>query len=169
MTYLTINMFTIMMFVIGIIITVYAFKISNDVTTCSANSQNSVRGLLVMGVALVSICSTTLICGCSSDKTHPLLGPAFITFMFIISLSTTILTYNIQTDCQAAKNDTSVIFTLAIIGSLLSGGYLGMKLYDYKETGGKSSNSQEMKSISFSQLKFSDSHSPLDGDSLVGG
>jgi hypothetical protein len=165
-------MFTIMMFVIGIIITVYAFKISNDVTTCSANSQNSVRGLLVMGVALVSICATTLICGCSSDKTHPLLGTAFITFMFIISLSTTILTYNIQTDCQAAKNDTSVIFTLAIIGSLLSGGYLGMKLYNYKETGGKSSNSQEMKSISFSQLKFND-HSPLDekytGGNLLAG
>ena len=155
MSAITINMFTVLMFIIGIIITVYAFKISNDVTTCSANSQSSVRGLLVMGVALVSICATTLICGCSSNKTHPLLGTAFVGLMFIIALTTTILTYNIQTDCQAAKNDTSVIFTLSIIGTVLSGGYLGIQFYNYKETDGKSSKSTELKSLSFNDLVFS--------------
>jgi Kef-type K+ transport system membrane component KefB len=162
-------MFSILMFVIGIIITVYAFKIANDVTTCNTNSQNSVRGLLVMGVALVSICATTLICGCSSNKTHPLLGTAFISLMFIISLTTTVLTYNIQSDCQAAKNDTSAIFILAIIGTVFSGGFLGLKLYNYKETGGKSDNSHEMKSLSFSQLQFNDSNSPQYGPLLTSG
>jgi hypothetical protein len=153
------NMFMGCMLIIGLLMTIFAFKIGNDVTTCSVKAQNALRGLLVMGVGLMSISSTSLLCGCTANMAHPSTGTFFIGLMAAIGIITMTLTSIIHSECIPARADTPIILTLSVLATVLSVGYLGYKVYNYVEHGksGHKSNSIEMATLA--KFNFSSKHS----------
>ena len=126
------TIFLILLACIGLSLTVCSFILASDVVDCSINSQNAVRGLLTMGVALFCISITMLVCGCGSnfDKNGTILGNVFPVFVFLIGVITLGLVITIHNDCEKARKMTPVLITLSVLIALGSGGYLGVKVYN---------------------------------------
>jgi hypothetical protein len=143
----TMNMFMGMMMLIGLVITIFAFKIAKDVTNCSDKAQNALRGLLVMGVALLCVSSTSLVCGCTKDLSHPAIGKSFTALMVVIGIITITLTSIISSECTPAKGDLSIILILSVIVTVVSAGYLGYEFYNYIEDGKSGHKSVEMSTL----------------------
>ena len=134
---LSTDMFMGLMFTVGLVLTIFAFKIASNVTDCNTHSQNALRGLLVMGVMLMSISGTTLGINCPTRSTSHTLGGvtssmAFIVLMLIIGIVTTALVSVIHKNCEDARKDTPVLLTLSVLIMVLSGGYLGYTIYTSK-------------------------------------
>lgn len=124
------GVFMSIMFVVGLVLTIFAFKISADVKGCSENVQNAARGLLVMGVIFLSVSATYAVCGCGASKVaHSSIGSAFILLMAVLGVITTSLTAVIHNGCPDARKSTPVLLTLAVIATALSVGVLGYKGY----------------------------------------
>jgi hypothetical protein len=124
-----------LMFIVGLILTIFAFKIASDVTGCNANSQNALRGLLVMGVMLMSISATNLGMNCDtgkSDKSNHMNGMIFVILMLIIGIVTTALVSVIHKNCEDARKDTPILLTLSVLIMVVSLGYLGYSIYNSK-------------------------------------
>ena len=125
------EMFMGLMMIVGLVLTIYAFKISSDVVDCNISAQNAVRGLLVIGVSLMSISGTTLGINCpAKDDDKHMNGMIFIIFMFLIGIVTTALVSVIHKNCEAARKDTPVLLTLSVLIMAVSGGYLGYTVYN---------------------------------------
>lgn len=126
------TIFLILLACIGLSLTVCSFILASDVVDCSINSQNAVRGLLTMGVALFCISTTMLLCKCGSnfDKHGTILGNVFPAFVFLIGVITLGLVITIHNDCEKARKMTPVLITLSVLIALGSGGYLGVKVYN---------------------------------------
>jgi len=121
-----------LMFIVGLILTIFAFKIASDVTGCNANSQNALRGLLVMGVMLMSISATTLGMNCDTGKSDKSVnGMIFVILMLLIGIVTTALVSVIHKNCKDARKDTPILLTLSILIMVVSLGYLGEKKSGY--------------------------------------
>jgi hypothetical protein len=121
-----------LMFVVGLVLTIFAFKISSDVNICKVPAaQNALRGLLVMGVMLMSISGTTLGINCppakSDKKTNSMI---FVILMFLTGIVTTALVSVIHTNCEDARKDTPVLLTMSVLIIVVSGGYLGYTVYN---------------------------------------
>ena len=122
-----------LMFIVGLVLTIFAFKISSDVTNCNAASQNALRGLLVMGVMLMSITATTLGINCNrgkSDTETSVNGMIFVILMLIIGIITTALVSVIHKNCEDARKDTPILLTMSVLIMVVSGGYLGYTIYN---------------------------------------
>jgi cytochrome bd-type quinol oxidase subunit 2 len=124
-----------LMFIVGLVLTIFAFKIASDVTECNTYSQNALRGLLVMGVMLMSISGTTLGINCDvekSEKKNHMNGMIFVILMLIIGIITTALVSVIHKNCEDARKDTPVLLTLSVLIMVVSLGYIGYTLYSSK-------------------------------------
>lgn len=137
------RLFMAIMFIIGLLITIYAFKLTPEVDDCSDNSKNATRGLLIMGVAMICISATAFACGCVKAS-HPSHSIIFISLIFIISAITTILTSMIKIECAKTYQDVNTLLVMSIISSSLSGSYLSYNLYEYINDTKKSSPGIEM-------------------------
>lgn len=134
------KMFMGLMFLIGLVLTVYAFKIAPTVKNCDSNVQNSARGILVMGVIMMSVSAAIMVCGCGIEVQHSTLGMLFPILMLAVSIITMSLTSIIHSSCIEARTQTPVLITISVLTTLLSVGYLGYKGYN------KISGAQKMKS-----------------------
>jgi hypothetical protein len=128
---LSMKMFMVLLLIVGLILTIYSFAIAPDVTNCSANAQNAVRGLLVMGVALFSITGTVLAFRCHSSNSglEPIIGMTFIVLLLLISSTTIGLVSVIHKECEAARSKTPVLLGLSILVTVVTAGYLGYEGY----------------------------------------
>jgi cytochrome bd-type quinol oxidase subunit 2 len=120
-----------LMFIVGLVLTIFAFKIASSVTDCNTHSQNALRGLLVMGVMLMSISGTTLGINCDIGKSDKSVnGMIFVILMLIIGIITTALVSVIHKNCEDARKDTPVLLTLSVLIMVVSLGYLGYSIYN---------------------------------------
>lgn len=119
-----------LMFIVGLVLTIFAFKIASDVTICNVAAQNALRGLLVMGVMLMSITATTVGINCDTGKSDKSLnGMIFVILMLIIGIVTTALVSVIHKNCEDARKDTPILLTLSVLIMVVSLGYLGYSVY----------------------------------------
>lgn len=131
------EMFMGAMFIVGLVLTVYSFKIAPDTKDCSSKTQNAVRGLLVMGVMLMSVTLTYMVCGCGvSNLTHGTIGMGFVLLMLAIGIIVIVLSSIIHAGCSDAKKDTPVLIALSVIVTVMSGSYLVYKGYNMSKGGG---------------------------------
>jgi uncharacterized membrane protein len=124
---ISLGMFMGVMFIVGVILTLYGFKLANAVKNCTQDSvQNSVRGLLIMGTILVTVAATYMVCGCGTQSvSQNVLGMRFVVLMIIIGLCVIGLASTIHAGCPDAQKDTPALITIAVLTVLVSGGYLG--------------------------------------------
>ena len=121
-----------LMFIVGLVLTIFAFKIASDVTNCNTASQNALRGLLVMGVMLMSITGTTLGINCNTGKSDKSVNSMiFVILMLIIGIVTTALVSVIHKNCDNARKDTPILITLSVLIMVVSLGYLGYTVYNH--------------------------------------
>jgi cytochrome bd-type quinol oxidase subunit 2 len=123
-----------LMFIVGLVLTIFAFKIASDVTKCNTNTQNALRGLLVMGVMLMCITGTTLLINCNTEKSDTetsVNGMIFVVLMFLIGIITTALVSVIHKNCEDARKDTPTLLTMSVLIMVVSGGYLGYTGYNH--------------------------------------
>lgn len=119
------------MFVVGILFSIYALSEAPKTKDCPIAAQNAMRGILVMGVAMTCISFTALMCKCgASDSSHGL-GNLFLIGMICLSITTLVLISIIMGQCKDASHGmTTTMLILAIIAVLVSGGYGGYLLYE---------------------------------------
>jgi hypothetical protein len=123
-----------LMFIVGLVLTIFAFKIANDVTGCNTNAQNALRGLLVMGVMLMSITGTALGINCNTEKSDTetsVNGMIFVVLMLLIGIITTALVSVIHKNCEDARKDTPILLSMSVLIMVVSGGYLGYTGYNH--------------------------------------
>ena len=125
------RMFFGAMFLLGILLSVYALTEAHKVKDCSTNVQNSIRAILVMGVAMTCISFTAMICKCGGGKDPSgFLGKLFLFGILAISLTTLVLVSIIMSKCPDAKGGTTVAALLiSILAILMTGGYIGYDIY----------------------------------------
>lgn len=130
---LSMGMFMSLMFIVGLVLTIYSFKLGPAVKNCSAAAQDAARGLVVLGVMLISISGTYMVCGCEKIglpmKSHSVTGIGFVVLMLLIGISVIGLTSTIHKECQNARTDTPVLITIASITTLVCIVYLVYRGY----------------------------------------
>ncbi len=132
---LSTRMFMGLVFIIGLVLTIYSFKIAPTVKTCSGKAQNAARGLLVMGVMMLSVSATYMVCGCVRSISHSTLGMSFVVFMLAVGVSTIILASIIHSECSIARKDTPILIALSVLMTVLTGGYLVYRGYNMVKGG----------------------------------
>lgn len=124
---LSMTMFLGLMGIVGLVLTIYAFKIAPDVKDCDSKTQNALRGLLVMGVIMLSVSSTLFACGMNNGYTG--LANVFIVLMLIVGITTISLSSIIHGACEKARGDTPALITVSVIMTVMTGGFLMYKGY----------------------------------------
>jgi cytochrome bd-type quinol oxidase subunit 2 len=118
-----------LMFVLGLILTIYGFKISDAVDKCSSNKvRHSARGLLVMGVLVMAVSGTMMAVGGSMYKMAKI-DVGVMSLMLIAGITVLTMVSIVHKDCPHARKDTPVLMTLASLVSVVSLGYLGYTGY----------------------------------------
>lgn len=136
---LSMKMFMSLMLLVGIILTIYAFRINNVIKNCPMKVQNAARGLVVLGVLLISISGTYMVCGCSKTLSNSTLGISFVVLMLFMGIIVITLTSIIHSSCKPARKSTPVLLSLAVITTVMSSGYL------YSTVFGKKTSYQPLK------------------------
>lgn len=121
---ISMKIFMGLMFLVGLVLTVYAFRIAPFVKDCNSKAQNAARGLLVLGIMMISVAATYMVCGCGMEVEHSSLGMFFIVFMLLVSIVTMVLTSIIHGSCNKAKDNTSSLIVLSVLLTVMTGGYL---------------------------------------------
>jgi hypothetical protein len=125
------TLFMVLIFLIGIAITTASFKIAGTVVDCSINAQNAVRGLLVMGTALICIPITILAFNCVLPAgKESLMRDIFILLLLLINISVIGMCSVIHNECEASRKYTQFVIPLSVFATIGSGGYLGYKGYN---------------------------------------
>ena len=153
------TLFMVLIFLIGIAITTASFKIAKTVVDCSINAQNAVRGLLVMGTALICIPITILAFKCALPAgKESLMGDIFILLLLLINISVIGMCSVIHNECEASRKYTQFVIPLSVFATIGSGGYIGYKGYNkfLKNKGGKSKGSKSVEVINIGKGKGSE-------------
>lgn len=130
---LSMKFFMSLMLIVGLVLTLYAFRINSHVNDCSKAVQNAARGLIVMGVILVSVSSTYMVCGCSKSLSTTALGMGFVLLMLVIGVTVISLTSIIHSGCKNARKSTPLLISLAVLTVVLSGSYLTFNIFGNKD------------------------------------
>jgi hypothetical protein len=144
---LSMKMFMGLMFIVGLVLTIYAFKIAPAVKNCDSKTQNAARGILVMGVMMLSVSTTYMVCGCGMKVHQGTLGMTFVFFMLAVGIVTITLTSIIHSACKDARKDTPILLTFSALTTVVSASYLVYKFY--LMTKGKDSRAVEMTKLGF--------------------
>lgn len=143
---LDMQMFTGLNFVLGLVITVFAIKLSHATKTCTDEKvTNSVKGLLVVGVILITSTATSFACGCGRSSA-PVGNLGYIASGLNFALGVAIITMAslVHNKCGTTKSDTGILIALGSILLVLALGYLGMKGYKNRGSFGVGSNLMKM-------------------------
>ena len=125
------------MFVVGILFSIYALTEAPNTKDCPVAAQNAMRGILVMGVAMTCISFTALMCKCGANHASHGLGSLFLIGMICLSITTLVLISIIVGTCKDASHGMTItMLILAIIAVLVSAGY-GIVLLIYGKKGGE--------------------------------
>ena len=144
---LSMRMFMGLMFVVGLVLTIYAFKIGPAVKNCDSKTQNAARGLLVMGIMMISVSSTYMVCGCGMQVHQGTLGTFFIVLMLAVGFITMTLTSIIHGSCKNARKDTPFLLVISVLITATAGGYLVYNWYLVNLRGG--GKAEEMSKLGF--------------------
>lgn len=132
---MTMPIFMGIMLFIGIFITIYAFNISNDTDKCPSTSaaKNAARILIALGMTMIAMSGTYLLCGCSSigkciDQEN--IGLMFVVMLLLIGVFVIVLVYIVQGGCDETKHSGSMLLILSYMASVLSVLYLGYRMYN---------------------------------------
>lgn len=134
--FMTMPIFMGLMLLIGLFITVYAFNIAKDTDKCpnsSSAAKNAARILISLGMVMVSISGTYLLCGCDNigkRVNQENIGFMFIIMLMLISIFIIVLVYKVQGGCDEAKHSGSILLILSYITTVLSVLYLGYRIYN---------------------------------------
>ena len=133
---LSMRMFMVFIFMIGLALTIVAFKISsyaNCDTNCSSKAQNAIRGLLVLGVSLICIPSTILAFKCSTSRFQDdsFMGTLFLVLLLFISITTIGLSIVIHEECEVARKDTPWLLGSSTLIIIIVLTYLGYIIYNH--------------------------------------
>ena len=121
------KMFMIAMVVVGLVLTIFAFKIAPHTDKCdSKKASHATRGLLVLGVAILTIASTYLACGCgnSSSESSKYSNMTLVVVMMLLGIVVIVLTSVIHSECHNARKDTPFLLTTASLTTALALAYL---------------------------------------------
>lgn len=121
---LSMGMFMGLIFIVGLVLTIYAFKISPLVNKCSNKSQNSVRGLLTIGIMMISFSLMYMVCDCGIKVKTGTIGMLFVIVMFVLGIITITLLSIIHAECKEAQKNTPFLLSLSVMTTVLSSGYL---------------------------------------------
>ena len=128
------------MFIVGLVLTFYAFRLAGDVQNkkdcLKKNVLNATRGLLVMGVAIMSIAGTYLLIGTASTYTDSMIGMMLVVLMLAMGITVIVLTSIIHSGCPEARSETNALLVLSVIVTAVSGSYLLYKGYGMVQRGG---------------------------------
>jgi len=126
-----------LIFVIGLVITIFSFKIAGTLVDCSINSQNALRGLIVMGTALICIPITILAFNCQlkSTEKESMMGNVFVVLLLLINIAITGLACVIHNECEHSRTYTSILIPLSVIAACACFLYLGYEGYKKFATG----------------------------------
>ena len=144
--------FMIIMFLVGLVLTIYAFKISNSILNCNEHPsvQSAVKGLIVLGIMLLSISATYMVCGCSANIHNKTIGMGFVILMFIISIVIIGLISTIYNGCKEARSELPVLLGMSALSTVISGIYLVSKIIslniEYKNSNNNTQKSTKQKS-----------------------
>lgn len=127
---LNMKMFMSILLAIGIIISYFSYDISKLTNKCSMKAQDCARLLLILGIVMISVSSTFMICGCSHSLSNSLIGMFFVIFMLVVGVLTISLTSIIHSECPDARSSTPILLTLSVLTTVASAGYLGYLGYD---------------------------------------
>lgn len=126
------TVFMALIFVIGLVITIFSFKIAGTLVDCSTSSQNALRGLIVMGTALICIPITILAFHCQlklpSGK-ESMMSNVFIVLLLLINIAVIGLASVIHKDCEASRSNTSILIPLSVFAAFACASYLGYEGY----------------------------------------
>ena len=149
------TIFMLIIFLIGLTITVYSYKIAGTVVDCSINAQNAVRGLLVMGTALICIPITILAFNCplplESGK-DSIMSNVFILLLLLINGSIIGLSSVIHNECEASREYTKILIPLSVLATSFSLGYLVYEVYGVFAKGKGKSSSKSVEMVKIPQL-----------------
>ena len=126
------TVFMALIFIIGLVITIFSFRIAGTLVDCSINSQNALRGLIVMGTALICIPITILAFHCQlklpSGK-ESMMSNVFIVLLLLINIAIIGLASVIHKDCEASRSHTSILIFLSVFATFACASYLGYEGY----------------------------------------
>ena len=118
-----------LMFILGLVLSIYSFKISYLTTKCEKRVQDSSRGLLVMSIIIVSVSATFMVCGCNTLGKNVVLGRGFTALMLMAGITVIVLSSIIHNNCKKARKDTPILITLAVITTAVALINLSYKLF----------------------------------------
>ncbi len=165
------TVFMALIFVIGLVITIFSFKIAGTLVDCSISSQNALRGLIVMGTALICIPITILAFHCQlklpSGK-ESMMSNVFIVLLLLINIAIIGLASVIHKDCEASRSHTSILIPLSVFAAFACASYLGYEGYSTFAKGKAKGKEQVKKPIEVEMTSPSPSPSPSLSDSSSG-
>ena len=131
---ITMRMFMFFMFIVGIVMTIYSYKINQTLDQeCPTNSQaiNAARALLIMSVIITTLSFSVGICGCGAvtDINKEWTGFLFVIMMFILGITISVLVSIINSNCPKSNNDTSIPLSFGIVIAVISLLYLVYRFY----------------------------------------
>jgi hypothetical protein len=140
------SVFMSLIFIIGLVITIFSFKIAGTLVGCSINSQNALRGLIVMGTALICIPITILAFNCPlnlSTGKESMMGNVFVVLLLLINISIFGLANVINNECEDSRTYTSILIPLSFFAAFACCSYLGYE--GYKKFGKGKGKVQDIK------------------------
>ena len=123
------------MVVIGFLITLFAFNMAKDTDKCPASSlaaKRATRILITLGVFMMSMAGTYLLCGCTrvGDFLHKdNLNLMFIALLFVIGVVVNFLVSTVRTGCPETSESGSVLLNLSSLVIVISLVFFGIRLY----------------------------------------
>lgn len=132
---LTMPIFMGLMVVIGLFITVFAFNLAKDADKCPPNALSTKRAariLISLGVFMVSMASTYLLCGCTNvgnflHKDN--INMMFVMILLFLGIFVNILVNTVRKGCKETGNSGSILLSLSSLVVVLSILYFTYRLY----------------------------------------
>lgn len=118
-------LFWIILFAIGLGLSIFGFKLLKKIGNCPENVKRSVQGIIVMGTSILTICMVLLLLKC--DLNSSMASHVFLGIILLLGLVTMVLTSIIHNNCSASHSETPTLIILSIVTVLLSGGFLFLK------------------------------------------
>lgn len=136
---ISMEIFMGLVLIIGLILSVYAFKIDAKIAKCVDTGKSvtkASKGLIVLSVSMVAAAVTYLAGGCDSSSSKQAIGVIFLGLLCGLGIVVVVLASIIRSKCsaddddaKAAKSDSDVLIILGVLAAMSSGGYLAMELH----------------------------------------
>ena len=132
---MTMPVFMGLMVVIGLFITVFAFRLAKDADKCSPNAHSTKRAariLISLGVFMIAMPSTYLLCGCTNvgnflHKDN--LNLMFVMILLFLGIFVNILVNTVRKGCKETSNSGTMLLSLSSVVIVISLLYFTYRLY----------------------------------------